>query len=224
MREALRPRLAVHHDLSMPSAFSIIRAADLKAVPWKNGGGATREIAASPQGAAFDAFDWRVSVADVSAAGAFSVFEGIDRVLTLIEGAEMVLTDSTGPRHVLARWDSLGFAGETRIAAELPHGPTRDFNLMLRRDRVQGSVSVRRQAEQLNVVQGSVVLVCALGEFDVNGERLSQGDALVMYAAHDTHDAHASHDTHDAQVLNVAPFSEGAVLIDARIVSKESRT
>jgi uncharacterized protein len=210
MREELRPRSAVHHDLIMAPAFSIIRAADLKAVPWKNGGGATREIAASPKGAAFDAFDWRVSVADVSEAGAFSVFEGIDRVLTLIEGAEMVLIDAAGPRHVLGRWDSLAFAGETRIAAELPHGPTRDFNLMLRRDRASGSVTVRREAERLSVAQGNVVLVCALGEFAVDGERLSQGDALVLEAGE-----HA--------LLNVKPLSAGAVLIDARIVSKETR-
>jgi environmental stress-induced protein Ves len=184
----------------------------LKAVPWKNGGGATREIAASPQGAAFDAFDWRVSVADVSQAGAFSVFEGIDRVLTLIEGAEMVLIDSAGPRHVLARWDSLAFAGEASITAELPHGPTRDFNLMLRRDRVSGSVVVRREAEQLKVAQGGVVLVCALGEFAVNDERLFQGDALVFFEAG------------GSASLNVEPISKGAVLIDARIVSKETRT
>ena len=196
----------------MFSAFSIIRAADLKAVPWKNGGGATREIAASPQGAAFDAFDWRVSVADVSQAGAFSVFEGTDRVLTLIEGAEMVLIDSAGPRHVLARWDSLAFAGDASITAELPHGPTRDFNLMLRRDRVSGSVVVRREAEQLKVAQGSVVLVCALGEFAVNDERLFQGDALVFFEAG------------GSASLNVEPISKGAVLIDARIVSKEMRT
>jgi len=209
MREELRPRSAVHHDLIMAVAFSIIRAADLKAVPWKNGGGATREIAASPPGAAFDAFDWRVSVADVSEAGAFSVFEGIDRVLTLIEGAEMVLIDADGPRHVLARWDSLAFEGETSITAELPHGPTRDFNLMLRRDRVSGSVTVRRDAAALSVAQGSVVLVCALGEFAVDDERLSQGDALVFEAKHGGH------------VLNVEPLSTGAVLIDARIVSKD---
>jgi environmental stress-induced protein Ves len=208
MREELRPRSAVHHDLIMAAAFSIIRAADLKAVPWKNGGGATREIAASPKGAAFDAFDWRVSVADVSEAGAFSVFEGIDRVLTLIEGAEMVLVDETGPRHVLARWDSLPFAGETRIAAELPHGPTRDFNLMLRRDRVAGNVTVRREAERLNVARGSVVMVCAAGEFAVNGERLSHGDALVL-------------DAGETVALNVEPLSKDAVLIDARIVSKD---
>jgi uncharacterized protein len=212
MREELRPRSAVHHDLIMAAAFSIIRAADLKAVPWKNGGGATREIAASPKGAAFDAFDWRVSVADVSEAGAFSVFEGIDRVLTLIEGTEMVLIDADGPRHVLGRWDSLAFAGEKNIRAELPHGPTRDFNLMLRRDRVSGSVTVRRDNAVLNVAQGSVVLVCGLGEFAVDGEHLSLGDALVFEA------------THNGHVLNVKPLSAGAVLIDARIVSKETLT
>jgi environmental stress-induced protein Ves len=192
----------------MSFAFSIIRAADLKAVPWKNGGGATREIAASPKGAAFDAFDWRVSVADVSAAGAFSVFEGIDRVLTLIEGKEMVLIDSDGPEYVLSRWDSVAFAGESSISAELPHGPTRDLNLMLRRDRVSGKVTVRRAAETLQVEQGSVVLVCALGEFAVDGERLAQGDALVI-------------DASENGALSIEPLSHEAVLIDARIVSKD---
>jgi hypothetical protein len=90
----------------------------------------------------------------------------------------------------------------------LPHGPTRDFNLMLRRDRVSGSVTVRRDAEALGVKQGSVVLVCALGEFAVDDERLSQGDALVFEAG-------------ELALLNVEPLSKGAVLIDARIVSKD---
>ncbi|SAL36397.1 hypothetical protein AWB64_03678 [Caballeronia sordidicola] len=195
----------------MSFAFSIIRAADLKAVPWKNGGGATREIAASPKGAAFDAFDWRVSVADVSEAGAFSAFNGIDRVLTLIEGEQMVLTDATegqSAEYVLSRWDSVAFAGESPITAELPHGPTRDFNLMLRRDRVSGTVMVRRDAGQLDVHPGSVVLVCALGEFAVDGERLSQGDAMVF-------------DASENGSLGIEPLSQDAVLIDARIVSKD---
>lgn len=192
----------------MSFVFNIIRAAELQAVPWKNGGGATREIAASPRGAAFDAFDWRVSVADVSEAGAFSVFDGIDRVLALIEGEQLVLIDSSGPEYVLSRWDSVAFAGESSISAELPHGPTRDFNLMLRRDRVSGTVTVRRAAEALSVQRGSVVLVCALGEFGVDGERLFQGDAIVF-------------DASEHGALNIAPLSADAVLIDARIVSKD---
>jgi hypothetical protein len=72
-------------------------------------------------------------------------------------------------------------------------------------------VVVRREAEQLKVEQGSVVLVCALGEFAVNDERLFQGDALVFFEAS------------GSASLNVEPVSKGAVLIDARIVSKETK-
>ncbi|EGD04024.1 hypothetical protein B1M_13530, partial [Burkholderia sp. TJI49] len=60
-----------------PVTAALTRAADLVASPWKNGGGVTREIAAFPPGAALDAFAWRVSVADVGAAGPFSRFDGI---------------------------------------------------------------------------------------------------------------------------------------------------
>ncbi len=191
----------------MALTCNVIRAAELRAVAWKNGGGATREIVASPPGAAFDAFDWRVSVADVSEAGAFSVFDGIDRVLTLIEGAQMVLVDNTGPRHLLTQWDSLAFAGEQGISAELPHGPTRDFNLMVRRSRAHGSVHVRRVSDTLDLAAGSAVLYCAAGSFDVQGERLFRGDSLVVSIV-------------SKSQVTIQPLAEGAVLIDARIIAK----
>ncbi|MDP1908248.1 MAG: HutD family protein, partial [Hyphomicrobium sp.] len=41
----------------------ILRAKDYRRMPWKNGGGETTEIAISPEGAALDSFDWRVSMA-----------------------------------------------------------------------------------------------------------------------------------------------------------------
>ena len=64
----------------------IVRQRDLNRVPWKNGGGTTCEIAASPAGAGMEAFDWRLSMADVAADGPFSNFSDIDRTLVLIEG------------------------------------------------------------------------------------------------------------------------------------------
>ncbi|MBJ9881917.1 HutD family protein, partial [Burkholderia cenocepacia] len=82
-------------------AAALIRAADLVASPWKNGGGVTREIGAFPPGAALDAFAWRVSVADVGTAGPFSRFDGIDRTLVLLSGAGMTLAEAGGTRHVL---------------------------------------------------------------------------------------------------------------------------
>ncbi|MDZ4369355.1 MAG: HutD family protein, partial [Afipia sp.] len=40
-----------------------LREADYRRMPWKNGGGETIEMMASPAGASFDTFDWRVSMA-----------------------------------------------------------------------------------------------------------------------------------------------------------------
>ncbi|NKX51066.1 HutD family protein, partial [Arthrobacter deserti] len=67
----------------------IIRFAGLPAVPWRNGGGSTRELAA---GAAGDGWGWRLSLADIVRPGAFSVFEGIERVLTVVEGEGLALS------------------------------------------------------------------------------------------------------------------------------------
>jgi len=61
--------------------MKILRSADHKRMPWKNGGGETVEIAISPQGAGLADFDWRVSMATVASDGPFSVFPGIDRTL-----------------------------------------------------------------------------------------------------------------------------------------------
>jgi hypothetical protein len=46
----------------------VLSPADYRRMPWKNGAGRTTEIAVHPAGAALDAFDWRVSVADVAGA------------------------------------------------------------------------------------------------------------------------------------------------------------
>lgn len=62
--------------MTPPLRLSLIRAEQLVASPWKNGGGVTREIAAQPPGASLDGFAWRVSVADVAQPGPFSRFPG----------------------------------------------------------------------------------------------------------------------------------------------------
>ncbi|CAN7230292.1 HutD/Ves family protein [Caulobacter sp. LjRoot300] len=110
----------------------ILRAADRVATPWKNGGGVTREVAAWPPGAGLDAFDWRVSLADVAADGPFSTFPGVDRILTVIAGDGLVLEiDGQGVR--LEPRAPLAFPGKAAVAARLPAGPVRDLNVMVRR-------------------------------------------------------------------------------------------
>ena len=58
---------------------------------WKNGGGETAEIAVFPEGACYDDFHWRLSMARIAADGPFSTFPNVDRTLALIEGNGMVI-------------------------------------------------------------------------------------------------------------------------------------
>ncbi|WP_027213283.1 HutD/Ves family protein [Burkholderia sp. WSM2232] len=134
-------------------AITLIRAAQLVASPWKNGGGVTREVAAHPADAGLDTFVWRVSVADVAQAGPFSRFAGIDRTLVLLAGAGMLLdevqSDNAVTTHALTQpLDIVRFAGEARIDARLVEGATRDFNLMVRRGFAEGELEVWHGAQQ----------------------------------------------------------------------------
>lgn len=112
---------------------------DAPRVRWRNDGGWTREILrvpgplASPEG---DAFDWRVSIAEVEADGPFSVYEGYDRALVLLDGAGMDLRFTSTGKTVPLRADSrlARFAGDAPIEATLVDGPTTDFNLIWRRE------------------------------------------------------------------------------------------
>ncbi|CAB3767750.1 HutD/Ves family protein [Paraburkholderia humisilvae] len=173
----------------------LIRGADLLATPWKNGGGVTREIAAYPHGAGFDAFVWRVSLADVEQAGPFSRFAGIDRTLVLIAGAGMLLDEAQGRTHALKQpFDIARFAGETVIDARLVDGATRDFNLMVRRGAATGRLDVWRGGEVHTVSADTVLLFCAAGSVEVlsgagAGESvaLATNDTLVVDHAHAWH-------------------------------------
>ena len=68
------------------SGLLVLRAAEHRHMPWKNGLGATIEIAVFPADAGLAEFEWRVSMATVANDGAFSGFEGIDRTLTVLGG------------------------------------------------------------------------------------------------------------------------------------------
>ena len=115
--------------------MKIIRYGDLAPQPWKNGGGVTRGIAVFPQGAGFDDFDWRLSIADVASGGPFSRFEGVDRTLVLIDGKGVDLIID-GDEHTLRQiGDMARFDGGSKTSSTLISGPVRDFNIMTRRDR-----------------------------------------------------------------------------------------
>ncbi|MDR5762122.1 HutD family protein [Caballeronia sp. LZ035] len=158
----------------------MIRAASLVPQPWKNGGGMTREIATGPKGASLDGFAWRLSLADVALEGAFSSFAGVDRVLVLLDGAGMRLAEAGGAMHVLDRPLALArFAGETAIHATLINGPTRDFNVMVRRDLARATVEARRGAHAIPCTLDVTFVFCVSGQIEIE---LADGARLTLHA------------------------------------------
>jgi len=113
----------------------VIPANEYRRERWRNQLGWTRAIYRSPEEGDWD---WRLSIAEIERDSAFSAFPGIDRVLVLISGNGLCLRFDDGEVHELEPpHGKLRFAGERVVTGELVGGPTHDFNLMWRRDRVQ---------------------------------------------------------------------------------------
>ncbi len=155
------------------------RRADLVAQPWKNGGGLTREIAGWPRGSGVTDFDWRVSIAHIASSGPFSAFLGVDRVITLLEGAGVALQSVDG--SVSHRLDQplqpFAFAGEMPLQADLLGPDCHDFNVMTRRSACSASVQVLSSAAHLAQQPHGLLFACS-GQWHANGHVLSANEGL----------------------------------------------
>ena len=129
----------------------LIDAAQTPASPWKNGGGSTRELACWPPGATVDAFEWRVSIADIQRDGPFSRFGGVDRVIVLMQGSGVHLySHADNVDHPLTTpWQPYAFRGEAAIECRLLGGPSQDFNVMTRRASLSSQVTVLQESSTL---------------------------------------------------------------------------
>ena len=165
--------------------MKLIRASEYRVMPWKNGGGTTMEIVVSPNDAGLSGapFDWRVSIADVAGDGPFSTFPGYDRHIMVIAGNGMMLDAEEAGRIDLTRTlTPVAFAGEWSVNGRLLAGPVRDFNLMLRRERCSGSLTVRRLDGRVALYAQGKVLLCHLleGEASIAGHILAATDSLLI--------------------------------------------
>jgi uncharacterized protein len=159
----------------------VLRARDRRATPWKNGGGVTREIAAFPRGAGLDSFEWRVSMASVTAGGPFSIFPGVDRVLSVLEG-ELTLTFEDGAALTLtARSEPAAFGGDVAVSARTPTAPVTDLNVMTRRGQVRASVSRPRGDSPRTATAGETTLILSLSP----GVQLRHAGAVYRLELHD---------------------------------------
>jgi hypothetical protein len=116
-------------------AIDYFERKQLHAAPWKNGGGVTCEVACHPPQASFQNFDWRISIAQISSDGDFSVFSGVDRVITLLEGAGVQLGSPDGliDHRLNSPWSPFAFPGDSAVHARLLGQDCHDLNVMTRR-------------------------------------------------------------------------------------------
>ncbi|MES2032314.1 MAG: HutD family protein [Pseudomonadota bacterium] len=165
--------------------MQILRAANYKVMPWKNGAGSTTEIAIFPFQAAFDDFDWRVSMARVTSDGPFSSFPGIDRTLLVIDGAGIDLSVDGCASVRIDRSTIHSFPGDQQTSATLIDGSITDLNVMSRRGIV--SQRVRRinvMKRQDFIVSAQTILFVEHGTATVQSastvDSLSAHDALLV--------------------------------------------
>ena len=174
----------------------------LPAMPWKNGGGSTAEIACWPPGSGLGDFGWRVSIAHIATAGPFSIFEGVDRSIMLLDGDGVHLQSRDGLVNQLLQTPQqpFAFSGDTAIDCQLLGGPSSDFNVMTRRGQWRADVQVLQGAASVGPAPHGVLL-------SLRGN-WSLGTSGLLCAA-----GQGWYWTDEAHAWQVAPLTSGAQLL-----------
>ncbi len=165
--------------------MKVLRAANYKTMPWKNGMGSTTEIAIHPADAKLDDFEWRVSMARVASDGPFSIFAGIDRTLLLLEGSGIDLSVA-GSAPVRIDHETIhSFPGDQPTSARLVDGVIIDLNVMSRRATVVHDVKRIKLAQHLDfIVSTQTIFVVEQGVLEIVSPtvtaQLGERDAIIV--------------------------------------------
>jgi environmental stress-induced protein Ves len=141
----------------------IMHESSYLAVPWKNGGGVTREILRVPP--APTAFDWRLSLATIDTPGPFSSFDGYHRTLVLVRGPGVELDfGQHGRAQLTMAGQMVSFDGAWETNCTLLDGPSTDLNLIVSKERTRSaSRSVQlAHAELVQTAEWPQTLVCCI--------------------------------------------------------------
>ncbi len=163
----------------------ILRAADRRRIPWRNGGGEAEDIAVEPPGASWDGMAWRIGRAWIAASGPFSSFPGIDRTFLVVEGDGVELSPAgLPPVRLDPSQPPYRFPGDVATGCRLLGGPVVAFNVMSDRGAWRHTL-VRRSwsgAMELAGTAGGTVAVLLRGTAAVRGadDRLGPLDALRL--------------------------------------------
>jgi uncharacterized protein len=157
--------------------YEVLLADQHRRMPWANGAGMTTEIIAWPSP---DAWEWRLSVADVDSSGPFSAYPGVDRTIALLRGNGFALTVGEHEERRIDRpFEPFQFSGDEPTSCRLLDGAVQDLNLMCRR------VTSRRRLEFVEFNESATIdvtdcemMVVVSGRMRVGQQRLGYLDAV----------------------------------------------
>jgi environmental stress-induced protein Ves len=144
-------------------------------MPWVNGGGTSYEIASDRNEAG--KWAWRLAMAPVNEDGPFSRIECVNRFLTVVEGAGMLLSVDRKKLPCLPM-QVVRFRGDAITDATLTDGPIMDINLMVRRKEADGEMAIVSEVGPLEVAS----IVVAVG----GSAQVQCGDSTIDLERHDS--------------------------------------
>jgi environmental stress-induced protein Ves len=163
----------------------LIERANCQPMPWKNGAGITTQIAIYPADATIDNFDWRISMAMVTADSPFSGFPGVERTLAVLEGVGINLTIWGKQAESLTPTSApFTFPADASAYAALIDGPILDLNVMTRQDRFIHSIR-KLTGQTVSIPESATIIVFAQGtglqiDDGLQSNRVKLGDTAIF--------------------------------------------
>jgi len=147
--------------------------ADYLNMPWANGRGTTIEILRAP--AQGRTFQWRFSMATVTENGPFSLFPGINRNLTVIDGPGFDVIGEHTFRADPMR--PVAFPGDLPVSAANVTAPAVDFNVMTQR-RLPSPVVTPCTNQPITALPGATLCIFATSPATFGSHSLTLHDFL----------------------------------------------
>ena len=169
----------------------ILRSADYRSIPWKNGRGVARQIAAFPADAGYESLDWQVSRPTIGRDTPFSKLAGLDRQFMLVSGNGLTLRVRSAEdrvdfeQRIDRPLEPFAFRGDWDVDCALAGGAIEVLNVMTRRGRAAARIEIREAGPPAIVrkIAGETLIVYAadpLTAYGIWGEDGLRPDDSVL--------------------------------------------